>query len=1093
MLDFVIVLISILGLLADLVPAFGQLKSLRILRVLRPLRLLQRNAGMKTIIMSLIQTLPSIVEVSAVVLVFHIIFSILGMMLFSGAWGACTDPSITVRAECTSEGAARRALAQLGAAGPYPTSANVSWPVISEERPATYVVFDKSSAPTAPTVAGSASAPPLPPPPLPHDLLPSPLPLRTAAEGDDLVDPLDPIEAKRRAIACGKALNVLRRELAANRHGHDQKQRRRQRQRQRLLKGGGGGGGNEDEERETELPVQWLNPAFGSFDNFGSAMLVLYVALTGDGWDAFMFQGMDVVGVDVAPERNDASANSIFFLLWMVIGTFVSANLFVGAIVDNFTRLQSEADGSALMTDEQQQWVQAMKASNSNPDKGRREPTFGPQRVFFLLVTSREFECFVFGVIVLNIAWMALDYDRIVENEPFDWVYETGLVAFTFFYFFEFALKICGLGCGGYFGDGWCRFDFFLVCVAAGDMYLNELMQLLPLPPTLLRVLRIARVLRILQLLKSLKGVRDLVMTLVFAFPALCNVGLLLGIVMFMYAVLGINVFTYVQRGETINEQRNFETFGNAFITLFQCLTGDGWSSVMDDAMINEERGCDPKPLDGSPSDCGSPLALPYFVSFVIVGNFIFLNLVVAVIIDNFTALGKQNPDLVSASDILDFKDAWGLYDPDADGKIPVKDLPDLLMGLRPPLGLLGSSLLSGTNPRAKVLRFCLTLQLHQRDGMIEFKKTLDALIKKNYDSKKIEVLPLEISETRAQGPPKMTPRRRGMASVYAEELIADGVINFKRRKGIPVSAKPPSPDRRSASPSIFEILGEGKLTSVTSISPLGPGYREEIMHKYRNANSFSPETIARMAERREMIKEKAAEAFEEAGANARSKLEVDVQAAAERAAAAAIEATPVPKRPRPAPNLVPRVANTPTRVRSLPSSSSSRHSHSPPRPVAPSPDMLKPQLSAAMLPRHLAKKILLPVGEGSGGAATDRAPGTVDETPLPRGASTDRTRLKAITPSHGGPSSPSPGKGSNLRFEVNRSPPMAGGAAAVAYDGVRPRSTTPPSAVSPPSAMPSAGSRRPGCELPRPSSLPAPSRTPQPLGNFKPVAEGKP
>ena len=1107
-LDFVIVLISILGLLADLVPAFGQLKSLRILRVLRPLRLLQRNAGMKTIIMSLIETLPSIVEVSAVVLVFHIVFSILGMMLFSGAWGACTDPSITVRTECTPEGAARRALAQLGAAGPYPTSANVSWPAISEDYTASrvaIVVLDKSSAPTAPTVAGSASAPPLPPPRLPHDLVPSPLPLRTAAEGGDLVDPLDPIEAKRRAIACGKALNVLRRELAvshwrgrvtANKHGPDQEKRRRERQRQRLLKGGGGGGSNEDEEQESDLPVHWLNPAFGSFDDFGSAMLVLYVALTGDGWDAFMFQGMDVVGVDVAPERNDASANSIFFLLWIVIGTFVSANLFVGAIVDNFTRLQSEADGSALMSDEQQQWVQAMKASNSNPNKGRREPTFGPQRVFFLLVTSREFEYFVFGVIVLNIAWMALDYDRIVENEPYNWMYETGLVAFTYFYFFEFALKICGLGCGGYFGDGWCRFDFFLVCVAAGDMYLNELMQLLPLPPTLLRVLRIARVLRILQLLKSLKGVRDLVMTLVFAFPALCNVGLLLGIVMFMYAVLGINVFTYVQRGETINEHRNFETLGNAFITLFQCLTGDGWSSIMDDAMINEERGCDPKPLDGSPSDCGSPLALPYFVSFVIVGNFIFLNLVVAVIIDNFTALGKQNPDLVSASDILDFKDAWGLYDPDADGKIPVKDLPDLLMGLRPPLGLLGSSLLSGTNPRAKVLRFCLTLQLHQRDGMIEFKTTLDALIKKNYDSKNIEYLPPEISETRAQGPPKMTPRRRGMASVYAEELIADGVINFKRRKGIPVSAKPPSPDRRSASPSIFEILGEGKLTSVHSISPLGPGYREEIMHKYRNANSFSPETVARMAERREMIKEKAAEAFEEAGANARSKLEVDVQAEAETVAAAAIEATPASKRPRPAPNLVPRVANTPTRARSLPPSSSNKHSYSPPRPVAPSPDMLKPQLNAAMLPRHLAKKILLPVGEGGSGAATDRAPGTVDETPMPRGASTDRMRFKAITPSHGGPSTPSPGTGSNPRSGANRSPPMAGGAAAVAYDGVRPRSTTPPSAmpsgVSPPSAMPSAGSRRPGCELPRPSSLPAPSRTPQPLGNFKPVAEGK-
>ena len=59
------VLISLLGLLAAIVPLFGRLKALRILRVLRPLRLLQRNPGMKLIIGSLIKTLPSVVEVSA--------------------------------------------------------------------------------------------------------------------------------------------------------------------------------------------------------------------------------------------------------------------------------------------------------------------------------------------------------------------------------------------------------------------------------------------------------------------------------------------------------------------------------------------------------------------------------------------------------------------------------------------------------------------------------------------------------------------------------------------------------------------------------------------------------------------------------------------------------------------------------------------------------------------------------------------------------------------------------------------------------------------------------------------------------------------
>ena len=111
-------------------------------------------------------------------------------------------------------------------------------------------------------------------------------------------------------------------------------------------------------------------------------------------------------------------------------------------------------------------------------------------------------------------------------------------------------------------------------------------------------------------------------MTLVFAFPGLINVGMLLCLVIFMYAVLGLNVFTYVQPGEDMNEERNFVTFGNACLLLFQCLTGDGWSAIMDDAMINEERGCDPTPGDGGPSDCGSPLAMPFFISFTIFSFF---------------------------------------------------------------------------------------------------------------------------------------------------------------------------------------------------------------------------------------------------------------------------------------------------------------------------------------------------------------------------------------------------------------------------------------------------------------------------------------
>ena len=91
------------------------------------------------------------------------------------------------------------------------------------------------------------------------------------------------------------------------------------------------------DDEEEELPIAWLNPPFGSFDDIAQSILMLYVASTGDGWDDYMWQAMDATGVGMAPQRNDFSPASLFFLAWMIVGSFVALNLFVGAIVDNFT------------------------------------------------------------------------------------------------------------------------------------------------------------------------------------------------------------------------------------------------------------------------------------------------------------------------------------------------------------------------------------------------------------------------------------------------------------------------------------------------------------------------------------------------------------------------------------------------------------------------------------------------------------------------------------------------------------------------------------------------------------------------------------
>ena len=317
---------------------------------------------------------------------------------------------------------------------------------------------------------------------------------------------------------------------------------------------------------------------------------------------------------------------------------------------------------------------------------------------------------------------MACDFWGI-EQTPFDAYYKgVTLMGFNNIYYAEAALKITALG-GGYFADSWCRFDFFLVCTSLVDQCAEELLAaVMPIPPMVLRVLRVFRILRLLRLLKGpkAKGIRDLVMTLVLSFPALVNVASLLALITFIYAVLGVVLFTFLVRtGDNFTDERNFEHLGNAFLLLFQCITGDGWAGLMMDATVDESSGL----CTDAEGNCGTWGALPYFVSYQIVSGFVFLNLVVAVILDNFTTLGNTNPNLVSTNDIKTFTEKWAHFDPDADQHVPTSDLVALVLAVPPPMGQQGRTL-------REAKRFCTQLGLQQHSGEVRFQEVLDALVR---------------------------------------------------------------------------------------------------------------------------------------------------------------------------------------------------------------------------------------------------------------------------------------------------------------------------------------------------------------------------
>ena len=636
--------------------------------MLRPLRLISRNAGMKLIIQSLFKAGPAIGNVFGVVMVLQLVFAILGMQLFAGTFGECTNPAVRIKAECTDE-------AYYG------------------------------------TGAG---------------MLPAP---------DD----------------------------ATGAH--------------RSLKGGGGHAWVEGD------PLRWEVHTTGSFDDFGQSMLMLYIMSSGDQWEVPMFSMMAATEPGHAPVRNDFAIISLFPMIWMFVGYVFAINLFVGVVVDNFSRQQKAEDGSASMTPEQQQWAATMKGlAKAVPSVAMRAPENCIRRNFYYLVNSQAFDGFITFVIIANIFVMACDYWGIEQDVQVFNTLNNISFCFGLIYYVECILKMTALGPTNYFADSWCQFDFFLVCTSLLDQFAADVLdQIMPLPPMLLRVLRVLRILRILRLLKGAKELRNLIITMVLSFPSLLNVGSLLTLVIFIYAVLGVNLFTFLNTGPVggagaINDERNFVSFGSSFLLLFQCLTGDAWSSIMGAAMIDADSG----KCSVEAGDCGSGIAVPYFITFQIIGSFVFLNLIVAVILENFANLYNIDTTLVSSYDLEMFSEAWQevcpcprpwpvarpcapacpcpcvhparpspsraprappawtqrtdvpmpmplqQFDPDADNYIPIEDVPNLLLKVPKPLGVKG-------RPKRHAVKLCLLLRLETRDGEVAFADLLKAIIDNNY------------------------------------------------------------------------------------------------------------------------------------------------------------------------------------------------------------------------------------------------------------------------------------------------------------------------------------------------------------------------
>ncbi|XP_077074744.1 sodium channel, voltage gated, type VIII, alpha subunit a isoform X5 [Siphateles boraxobius] len=433
--------------------------------------------------------------------------------------------------------------------------------------------------------------------------------------------------------------------------------------------------------------VRWKNVKI-NFDNVGAGYLALLQVATFKGWMDIMYAAVDSRKVGDQPKYEDNIYMYIYFVIFIIFGSFFTLNLFIGVIIDNFNQQKKKFGGQDIfMTEEQKKYYNAMKKLGSKkPQKPIPRPQNKLQGMVFDFVTQQVFDISIMILICLNMVTMMVETDdqsQETENILY-WVNFIFIVSFTS----EFVLKLFALR-HYYFTNGWNIFDCVVVILSIVGMFLADLIEKYFVSPTLFRVIRLARIGRILRLIKGAKGIRTLLFALMMSLPALFNIGLLLFLVMFIFSIFGMSNFAYVKREAGIDDMYNFETFGNSMICLFMITTSAGWDGLLA-PILNYPPDCDPKkenPGTTVKGNCGNPsVGIFFFVMYIIVSFLIVVNMYIAIILENFSVATEESADPLCEDDFESFYEIWEKFDPTASQFITFAKLGDFADTLEHPL-----------------------------------------------------------------------------------------------------------------------------------------------------------------------------------------------------------------------------------------------------------------------------------------------------------------------------------------------------------------------------------------------------------------------
>uniref|UniRef100_A0A4X2M9E4 Voltage-dependent L-type calcium channel subunit alpha n=1 Tax=Vombatus ursinus TaxID=29139 RepID=A0A4X2M9E4_VOMUR len=481
-------------------------------------------------------------------------------------------------------------------------------------------------------------------------------------------------------------------------------------------------------------PRSWENSKF-DFDNVLTAMMALFTVSTFEGWPELLYRSIDSHTEDKGPIYNYRVEISIFFIIYIIIIAFFMMNIFVGFVIVTFQEQGEQEYKNCELDKNQRQCVEyALKARPLR----RYIPKNQHQYKVWYVVNSTYFEYLMFVLILLNTICLAMQHYG--QSCLFKIAMNILNMLFTGLFTVEMILKLIAFKPKGYFSDPWNVFDFLIVIGSIIDVILSEtnVRDLVCLGFVFVNAeensrisitfFRLFRVMRLVKLLSRGEGIRTLLWTFIKSFQALPYVALLIVMLFFIYAVIGMQVFGKIALNDTteINRNNNFQTFPQAVLLLFRCATGEAWQDIMLACLPGKKCAPESEPSNSTEAEtlCGSSFAVFYFISFYMLCAFLIINLFVAVIMDNFDYL-TRDWSILGPHHLDEFKRIWAEYDPEAKGRIKHLDVVTLLRRIQPPLGF------GKLCPHRVACKRLVSMNMPlNSDGTVMFNATLFALVR---------------------------------------------------------------------------------------------------------------------------------------------------------------------------------------------------------------------------------------------------------------------------------------------------------------------------------------------------------------------------